>query len=471
MITLQTYNVYRRPREFARMDTFDRVPRESLVEIVKTAADWVTLEDLIVDLTQLTPLFEPGNKPDSPADPEAMALVRHILEHNSTMSYDYLERYFMVCVELRGPIPHTSLYDFVDKTSFDLQSSKHGHRLSMSTATRASLRAVVNIAANIQRLACMCLTTLRARLQAILPQYFKDIREMPSLVPRKLRDVGAFSWIEEYRVYRALWHFQAFSDFLQVAVQLRWTDKRVLSLQRDHLHWSGLCRQEPYTAEDDTEWETLCKNTAAWEEICEVSECLESLYAGSPDLCTTYSPQAPSEDEDKFVPECFDLDRKYRIHANHKVFLLERLPNAFRCPAGPFEVWSPPAQPREGDLLHELWGQSGEHTAHHEVLDFVYAWRLLQEDGDPAACYNIATGSFRALGMGLWDHRRLFELGLHEVWPDRGSTALTTPDGDVRIWAHPRPVNLFLSDRAHKWHLLLGAWEALFPAPVEVVEV
>ncbi|PYH86231.1 hypothetical protein BO82DRAFT_380369 [Aspergillus uvarum CBS 121591] len=110
-----------------------------------------------------------------------MALVKHILEQNSVMSYD-LERYFKVCIELRGPIPDTCLCHFVDRTAFDLKSGER-HRLSMSTATRASLRAVVSIAAKIQRLACMCLTTLRGRLQAMLPQYSEDIRHMPSLVP------------------------------------------------------------------------------------------------------------------------------------------------------------------------------------------------------------------------------------------------------------------------------------------------
>ncbi|PYI15330.1 hypothetical protein BO99DRAFT_468168 [Aspergillus violaceofuscus CBS 115571] len=424
------------------MDTFRHVPRESLVEIVKTAADWVTLEDLIVDSTQLTPLFEPGDEPYSQPDPKAMALVKHIPQHNSVMSYD-LERYSKVCVELRGPIPDTGLCDFVDGTGFNLVSAER-HRLSMSTATRASLRAVVSLAANIQRLACMCLTTLRGRLQAMLPRYFEDIRHVPSLVPCMLRDVGAFSWIEEFRVYRALWHLQAFSDLLEVADQLEWTDGRLLSLQREHAAWSGLLGQEEgFIEEDDTKWDILCEDVAAWKEICEVSECLASLYAGTTDLGTTELPQARCESQGRFCFDWYGIERKHRIHGNHDIILVKRLPDASRCPGGPFAVWSPPGQPREGEPSHELWGQSRQNTVHHEVLDFVYAWRLLQADGAPEARYNIPPQPFRALGMGLWDYWRLFELGLHDVWPAGGSTALTTQDGDIRVWPHCRPVNLF----------------------------
>jgi len=43
-------------------------------------------------------------------------------------------------------------------------------------------------------------------------------------VPYEAQDVGPPSWVEEYRVYRALWHLQLYSDLLDAGDSLNWSD-------------------------------------------------------------------------------------------------------------------------------------------------------------------------------------------------------------------------------------------------------
>ncbi|PYH42458.1 uncharacterized protein BP01DRAFT_385346 [Aspergillus saccharolyticus JOP 1030-1] len=183
------------------------LPGDVLAEDTETCTDWISLERFILGGPEVNRLFMTGEHPNAPADLEAIYLVRHVLEIYSDKGYDFERRFLMW---------------------FSLHSN---NSLSLSTATRAVLRAMVGVAANIQRLACICLITLHARLQAALPQYLHSIRGIPCVMPCQLRDVGPFSWIEEYRVYRALWHLQVFSDLLETGTRLHWS--------ADDMVWSG----------------------------------------------------------------------------------------------------------------------------------------------------------------------------------------------------------------------------------------
>lgn len=69
-----------------------------------------------------------------------------------------------------------------------------------------ALRDMVRVAAHIQRIACTCLSKTMGNLYAA-------VNSNPVFPPsRELVGTVKPSWVEEYRVYRAVWHMQVYSD-------------------------------------------------------------------------------------------------------------------------------------------------------------------------------------------------------------------------------------------------------------------
>ncbi|PYH87218.1 hypothetical protein BO82DRAFT_408390 [Aspergillus uvarum CBS 121591] len=157
------------------MDGFRGLPHELLAIIVRNTADWISLESSILASPPVTAPFEPGESPDAPAESDAIYLVKEVLQANPVMNSG-LDHYFYMCAALRRrSVNDRSLADFLAR-DFSLETTR-------TTMTRASLREMVGVAANIQRLACICLTSFLTRLRAILPEY--------------LNKVGLYAWFPD----------------------------------------------------------------------------------------------------------------------------------------------------------------------------------------------------------------------------------------------------------------------------------
>ncbi|RAL10482.1 uncharacterized protein BO97DRAFT_416011 [Aspergillus homomorphus CBS 101889] len=200
------------------MDPFSTLPYELLSSISEEAADWAGLDSLIQVSPRIAALFTPEEGLDQ-AHPDAINLVENILRTNPVMSYQ-LHQFFRICADLRRP----SFSSGCNLTLAEFMAQDYLSPLSPTSITGTILRDMVRVAANIQRLACACLTTFLARVRAVQPRsYGRDTAgKLKGGEPYPQREAGPPSWVEEYRVYRALWHLQLYSDVWNVSLQLDW---------------------------------------------------------------------------------------------------------------------------------------------------------------------------------------------------------------------------------------------------------
>ncbi|GKZ29770.1 hypothetical protein AbraIFM66950_006400 [Aspergillus brasiliensis] len=301
------------------MEALSNLPYELLSMINAYAADWVGLESLLEVSPQLQELFNGDS--DTQANSEAIRLVESILQQNPVMRYE-LHCLFRTVLKLRQPsVADVSLAEFMAQD----------HSLSLMASppsiSPAMLKEMVSIAANIQRLACACLTTLLDRVRKVQPSCWKKVVS-DGTEPYQPREAGPPSWIEEYRVYRALWHLQLYSDLSIAGERLNWPQSEVEEWWFGRLGWD----QVP---------------VVLGEEVRTLSECLEALCKVKPILRPTKG-QATGVYTEKHL---FDI------------CLVSRLPHASQLRRR-FHVWTPSPPPKIPDaddgLPMDNWGQGVE---------------------------------------------------------------------------------------------------------------
>ncbi|PYI26622.1 hypothetical protein BP00DRAFT_460871 [Aspergillus indologenus CBS 114.80] len=356
------------------MDGLKGLPHELLAMIVRNTAEWVGLESLILTSPPVTALFEPGESPDAPADPDAISLVKEVLQANPVMNSG-LDRYFYMCAAVRrSSVNDSSLADFLAR-DFSLETTR-------TTMTRASLREMVGVAANIQRLACICLTSFLTRLRAILPKYLAGVNgtATPPTPPP---------------------HPQQSSS---------WSQSDIMYLQNHHLRWTGGGQLPP--GQND-----------AWFEILEVSGCLEALY-GPDDAPVTAMAQSA------------DASHHHHIYGSISHYaslynppLVSKMPVASRDT----EVWAPPEPPMHlsGDV-QSWWGQDLRATRVNDAQVDMRRSEHCHVGGEYRHLVghrDLERPALNGLGMSVWSLWRLFGLGLHNRRDGSEQKTLTTPDG------------------------------------------
>ncbi|TPR10572.1 amino acid adenylation domain protein [Aspergillus niger] len=238
------------------MEALDRIPYELLSIINAYAADWVSLESLLQDSPRVGEIF--SSDANTKADYEAVHLVESILQENPVMRHE-LHCHFRMALKLRQPsLKSSSLTDFI--------SQDHSSSLMTSTSSicPGKLEEMVSVAANIQRLACACLTTLLGRVRKVQPRCWKR-RASDGTEPYQPREAGSPTWIEEYRVYRALWNLQLYADLSTAGKRLGWLHDDLENWWFGHMRWDEV-------------------PVMVGEEVRTVSECLETLCEGDPVL-------------------------------------------------------------------------------------------------------------------------------------------------------------------------------------------
>ncbi|KAJ6088615.1 hypothetical protein N7486_009876 [Penicillium sp. IBT 16267x] len=372
-----------------------QIPIEILSIINTFAADWVGLENLWQVFPQMRELFT--GEPNSKADPEAIRLVESILKENPIMSHE-LHRHFCMTMTLRQPsLADTSLAVFMN-WDYSLSS------LDSVSITRGVLQEMVITAANIQRLACACLTALLTRLRKVQPRRYEVVPgrdtnsyRVTGTVPYEPRDAGPPSWIEEYRVYRGLWHLHFYSEILVAAERLKWPQSDLEPLQSDYMDGNQL-------------------SPRAAEEIRCVSECLEDLFRANTGHTVKHSAKSNSSNN----------------------ALITKIPNASQLPCK-FNVWSPPLPP---SIQNDIWGQGTQMTKHNRMAAF---WYICQAFSNmrPAHLQRCSLQDWRpwrALGMPFWDLWRFYGIVLWEAqWPSKPLGPILTPDGvEIPKGGNPR---------------------------------
>ncbi|PYH82476.1 hypothetical protein BO82DRAFT_431697 [Aspergillus uvarum CBS 121591] len=379
------------------MDPFSTLPHELLSSISEEAADWVGLDSLIRVSPRIAALFIPERGSDQ-AHPDAIYLVENILRTNSMMSHR-LHRFFRMCADLRSP----TFSSGCNLTLAEFMAQDYSSPLSSTSVTGTVLRDMVRVAANIQRLACACLTTFLARIRAVQPiGYGRDAAgKLKGGEPYPAQEAGPPSWAEEYRVYRALWHLQLYSDVWTVVLQPGWSPSEL------HLHLRVSDFDVP---SERAEHGPTQDEEPTGDEMRAVSECLQ-------DICPEPNLSEP------LIANLESFHLRFWLELPDALSLRRQDPTGSDdCQASAFRgfrVWSPPPlPPSDEDKCKPVLGQWANTIPAMQERNIGNLWFMLptyEAYGRPAM---FQTGSLLdprpLLGLGLvfWDRWRLYNLGL-----------------------------------------------------------
>ncbi|CAG8945367.1 unnamed protein product [Penicillium salamii] len=165
------------------MDPFRRLPVELMFQILENTDDYVGVESLISVSRPARAAFHM----------DSYAIVDAIATSNPITSQPDVKRLVHNIVIL-----HTPAVTEEDEASQRFKWQQIGSR-------------VLHIAAQIQRLACACLSKLR-----------REFASAVGLEPLHAQRANEpFRWIEEYRMYWALWHLRSFSDYTKYVEKYR----------------------------------------------------------------------------------------------------------------------------------------------------------------------------------------------------------------------------------------------------------
>lgn len=168
------------------MDPFEKLPVEIILPILNLTADFTGVDSLLAASPAINAVFNANSSRIISglleACPSTAQELHHLFRIVHCIRTPSFQPRYMCSFILRCPVP------------------KPDHDPSVA-------RSMIHVASQIQYLACACLTKLFANFRsahnAVLPAEWLNDEE---------GGVSPFSWIEEFRVYRALWRLQINSD-------------------------------------------------------------------------------------------------------------------------------------------------------------------------------------------------------------------------------------------------------------------
>lgn len=291
-------------------------------------------------------------------------------------------RFFREIVYIRTPSFRSKFPEMSISTSMSISSesclSRHFRGRSQSEASSV-MRGMVKVAAQVQRLACACLCLMLENLE-------NAITRAPNIHVRRAH--AAFSppsWIEELRVYRALWILQLYSDIYAAVRSTKWDTKYKLALE-------GYADKRGLTS-------------FMVEEVRTVHEVLQKVVISSPPA----------------IPPRFRNSARVYLP-----FLLNpELKNGINLP-----VWAPPPIPPLEDEVSESWYLGPKHR--HLITERIDDFEKLPRSGS-SSIYTSEDdmSSFKSLGIYFWDSWRYYSAGLMESPIEKR----LTPDGDYSTYS------------------------------------
>ncbi|KAJ5976951.1 hypothetical protein N7501_000293 [Penicillium viridicatum] len=179
------------------MDPFQRLPAELVCQVVRNT-DFVGVDGLVSVSLAARAVFQANSR----------AIIRGLVSSNSITSHPEVKKLLSNIALIHDPsICCTSLDEYMQLTNGGNENALESTfcRQNSDLACR-----ILRIAAQTQRLACICLLTLRQGLVTALGT--SPVRAQKANEP--------FSYLEEYRVYWAIWQLKCYSD-LRKAVDWR----------------------------------------------------------------------------------------------------------------------------------------------------------------------------------------------------------------------------------------------------------
>ncbi|KAJ5804627.1 uncharacterized protein N7518_000930 [Penicillium psychrosexuale] len=174
------------------MDPFTQLPAELNQQILTHIADFAAIENLISVSSQVHAVFR--------AQP---SIIHALLLANPITSFPEIQR---LCYNIS--LVHTSHYT-------DFAHSQQVYEGTPNLDYRASL-GIIHLAAEIQRLACACLSLMQQNFVSTLSEIPVGSLSGPERAEKARKP---FSWIEEYRTYCSFFHLQHYSAFRKAATE------------------------------------------------------------------------------------------------------------------------------------------------------------------------------------------------------------------------------------------------------------
>ncbi|KAK6810543.1 hypothetical protein RU639_013712 [Aspergillus parasiticus] len=374
------------------MNAFENLPPEIIIRIIRDAADFVGIQSLLVVSPRVHAVFE--------AQPYRITEDLILSNPMTTMP------------EIRNLIRYTALVPTVHRSSVDnyiavmCESTSSVLPRQMSFA---ELDRIVQIAAQVQRLACVCLSTMQ---QNFISAVGATAAGSLCGAVRAQKASEPLLWIEEYRVYWALWHLVYYSILCEAAEPLP-----ADSIQR--IYQSAIRNQM---------W--IYRNEYIWTVAAVLSDLgLRPSYGDS-------EQQEPSK-------AFWDLPEETPIP----------LFTSFEFKFENYLIWSPQPVPKSTPVI-SIWSRGVDTCDHASVQTSkvsAYSKGFLRRIPGSAAMRDIRP--FRRLGVLLWDKWRVFSVGLIKK-PHRG--VIPTPDGGFIDSDSDDSPRLSLEEDASIWLAMVG---------------
>ncbi|CAG7927895.1 unnamed protein product [Penicillium olsonii] len=402
------------------MDPFQRLPTELVLQIIADTADFTGVENLISVSRKVRAVFQCNSR----------EIMQAVSSSNPMTSQPEIKRLVSNAAVICNPsIQCSSLHEYRELTATNDKLYSAQRFQSPEVACR-----MLHVAAQIQALACACLTRMRENLVS-------GVGSSPADAQGARRP---FSWIEEYRMYWALWHIRCYSE-LRKAV--------------------GMPLLSPCTTDDsliDPRWKWPYHEMQA----LNVYHTFADIFMYRVEAIWTVAVVLDD------LGVCSALMSHGVIQPEHRSTISWVLPpneplpsfSSFNLPRRvgiKFSTWSPP-QPPSSNPATKIWHLTPDHcTATSPQTSFFRSLhRRFMRPGSRRYQFGINNISlYRLSGVLIWDTWRLFTCGLYyQTRQER----LETPDGG---FLEPEPVFGFDNPRPwegshiQKWLQLGGAKE------------
>lgn len=377
------------------MDPFERLPAELINRILLPASDFVGIESLLIASPRVHAIFH-----DRPG-----LLFQELVASNAIASATPIQDITQKVRLLHSPSFNVhSLEEYI-------QCTNGVHHQPNINSYGAEVLEMVQISAQIQRLACKCLSTMQQNFISVvsgLPagSLSGSIRAEKAARP--------FSWVEESTIYWALWHLRHYSDLHNYGSRLNWSEDSMKRLGEYHT------------------WNFIDYLTA--EIIATVVAVLTDLG-----LRLIYSYPYQGEDEESLQGVwCYPMETPPPLFLS---FDLERSMD--------ITVWTSPSTPRT-DSATEAWHLSPGYCGKAPSQMALYKeWaRVLAYQGPNPNYTLLRIQPYRRLGVLVWDVWRLYSTGLMQ-WNNGEQTE--TPDGGLTDVQH-----VGLQEWHSRWIALAG---------------
>lgn len=357
------------------MDPFDLLPPELISHIISFTADFVGIESLLTISPRVSAVFydRPGRS------------FQALLDTNSISSESAVQLMIQDVWLL-----HSSPFDKYLKCTDRADGEPNTDTRARARAHDAVVPKMMQISAQIQRLSCLCLSTMRQNFVNAVGRSTAGPSAGSVLAQKAARD---FSWVEEANVSWALWHLRHYSDLNSRGSRENWPAG---SAER----FAG------YRARHSL-------NVLHVEMISLISAILHDLG-----LSPIYSYAGLQEGEESTEPtwtypietplphlESFQVEKDIQI-----------------------SVWHPPPKPQISSVTiswclgPDFCGRSFSYMQMYKMWTRQYSPSIT----DP----RVHVGKiqlYRRLGIFIWDRWRMFSIGLI---PSGSPHRIETPDGD-----------------------------------------